>query len=155
MEQDAYAYAAQPLPRRDARHLVRRRPGPPRTNGQAPEGILADIAARGGLTPHEFKPFDYLDPWKKKRIMSAGQPTDDSELAAALAESLIAFPGFYPEDAFGRLRSFIHDRKSVLTEIAYGSGGTLRAALTPPTYERLRCWASAPARYRLRRATGA
>lgn len=92
--------------------------------------IEADMVRRGGLVP-----FNYIDPWEKIRQMYAGQPTDDSELAAALAESLITHPEFDPEDLYSRLRSFIHGRKSILTNgEAYGSGGTLRKALAPSTY---------------------
>ncbi len=97
--------------------------------------IKADIERRGGLVPHKFAPFDYIDPWKGVRQMRAGQPTDDSELAAALAMSLIDSHGLNGEDLFAKLRSFIIDRKSVLTDLAYGSGSTLKAALTPPTRE--------------------
>ncbi len=92
--------------------------------------IQADLLRRGGLVP-----FDYADPWGKVRQMYAGQPTDDSELAAALAESLIEHPEFDPEDLYNRLRDFIHSRNSILTDgVAYGSGGTLRKALAPLTY---------------------
>jgi len=93
--------------------------------------IAEDLKRRGGLV---F--FDYIDPWQKVRQMKAGQPTDDSELAAALAQSLIVYPGFNPFDLYTRLRSFIHGRVSILTdEEAYGSGGTLRKALLPTTHE--------------------
>ncbi len=83
---------------------------------------------------------DYLDPWALRRgeiagVIKAGQPTDDSELAATLATSLIAKQGVCSEDIFASLRRFIIDRKSILTNKAFGSGGTLRAALTPATYQ--------------------
>lgn len=92
--------------------------------------IRDDFVARGGLVP-----FDYDDPWKKAGRVGKGQPTDDSELTAALAESLIVCFGFEEKDLFERLRSFIHGRKSILTSgEAFGSGGTLRSALEPATY---------------------
>jgi ADP-ribosyl-[dinitrogen reductase] hydrolase len=102
---------------------------------KSPDFIAEDFAKRGGLTA-----FDYLDPWKGKRLVAAGQPTDDSELAAALAQSLVEYKGLHEEDLFQRLRDFIHGntaagRRSILTEKAYGSGGTLRAALEPTTYQ--------------------
>lgn len=99
-------------------------------NKRAPE-IIADMDRRGGLVP-----FDYIDPWKGKRQMRAGQPTDDSELSAALAQSIVASRGLDERHAYYKLRDFIHGRNSVLTDgPAYGSGGTLRAALRPETYE--------------------
>lgn len=102
---------------------------------KSPDIIADDFSRRGGL-----KVFDYIDPWKGKRQVAAGQPTDDSELAAALAQSLVACRGFNGVDLYQRLRNFIHGntpvgRQSILTEKAYGSGGTLRAALEPPTYQ--------------------
>jgi ADP-ribosyl-[dinitrogen reductase] hydrolase len=85
----------------------------------------------------EFR--DYLNPWHIKRgkppsTIKGGQPTDDSELAAALAESLIISKGLDCEDLYMRLRKFIHDRKTILSPTAFGSGGTLRAALAYPTH---------------------
>lgn len=97
--------------------------------------IRADLVKRGGLVPHKYELFDYIEPWKKKRMVQKGHPTDDSELAAALAMSLIACRGLNEADLYKRLRSFIIDRKSILTTEAYGSGSTLSAALQPPTYE--------------------
>lgn len=98
------------------------------------EDIKTDIHQRDGLVAHEYEPFDYVEPWKGKRTMSKGQPTDDTELAAALALSLVEAGGLNEENLFGHLRSFMIDRRSLLTERAYGSGSTLKAALTPPTY---------------------
>ena len=102
-----------------------------------PEEIMADITARGGLVPHEYEPFDFVDTWDKtgKTMISAGQPTDDSELAAALAQSLVQKGELDPRDLYYQLRSFIHGRKSILTDIAYGIGGTLSDALSSDTYE--------------------
>lgn len=89
---------------------------------------------RGGLTA-----YDYIDPFEGKRSIKAGQPTDDSELAAALALSLVSVGDFDPPDVYRCLRDFIWGnvgkRRSYLTSgEAYGSGGTLRAALRAPTY---------------------
>lgn len=97
--------------------------------------IRPDLEKRGGLIPHDYKPFDYIDPWNKKRLVLKGHPTDDSELAAIVGISLATYPAFNASDLYKRLRSFIHERKSILTDIAYGSGGTLRAALLQETYE--------------------
>ena len=99
-----------------------------------PEQIAVDMEARGGLVPHEYEPFDYVEPFKGRRTIKKGQPTDDSELSAALALSLIEKKSLDEEDVYNRLRAFIVDRKSILTERAYGSGRTLRAALDAPTY---------------------
>jgi len=92
--------------------------------------IREDLTRRGGLVP-----FDYLDPWEKVRQVKSGQPTDDSELTACLGISLGKRPMFDADDLYHRLRDFIHGRQSVLTDgPAYGSGGTLRAALKPTSY---------------------
>ncbi len=97
--------------------------------------IEANMAFRGGLVA-----FDYLEPFKWKRYVTAGQPTDDSELTAGGAESLASTPEFDPVDMYHRKRGFIHGhngepRRSLLTNgKAYGSGGTLRASLRAPTY---------------------
>jgi ADP-ribosyl-[dinitrogen reductase] hydrolase len=100
---------------------------------------IADMLSRyGGLTLH-----DYIEPWQGVRHIEAGHPTDDSELTAALAMSLVECGGFNPANAFMKLRDFIHGntgepqvRRSYLTKgKAYGSGGTLRSALKAPTYE--------------------
>lgn len=104
--------------------------GAPYENQRA-AAIQEDFIRRGGLVP-----FDYLDPWEGERQIQRGQPTDDSELTACLALSLAQFPMFEAIDIYHRLRSFIHGRWSVLTDgPAYGSGGTLRAALRPASYD--------------------
>ena len=93
------------------------------------------------FTEHGYAFRDYENPWDIKRgkippgTVKAGQPTDDSELAAALAQSLVAKKGVCAEDIYYRLRSFIHDRKSILTDKAFGMGGTLIAALEPATHQ--------------------
>lgn len=95
--------------------------------------IAADLFRRGKLMP-----FDYVEPFQRKRKVEKGHPTDDSELAAALGYGLLA-DTFDRDNIYLRLRDFIHGnhspRKSVLTDgEAYGSGGTLRSALREPTY---------------------
>lgn len=101
---------------------------------QGPEYVADYFAKIGGYHLH-----DYLDPWAQRRgktptTVLAGQPTDDSELAAALAQSLVAHPEFKAGDLYNRLRSFIHGRKAILSDRAYGQGGTLKAALESATY---------------------
>ncbi len=97
---------------------------------QKAAAIQMDLSRRGGLVP-----FDYLDPWEKKRQVKMGQPTDDSELTACLGLSLGKYPMFDAVDLYHGMRDFIHGRQSVLTDgPAYGSGGTLRAALKPASY---------------------
>ena len=101
------------------------------------------VVIQGELAPYggELDFRDYIEPWKGKRFIKAGQPTDDSELSAALGLGLAAVPEFDASNIYERLRDFIHGttpegRRSVLTQgKAYGSGGTLRAALRPETYE--------------------
>jgi len=110
--------------------------GAPYEHNVLPVDIERDVLARGGSVPSEYTPFDYNSPWPKEPGMVAkGQPTDDSELAAALALSLVEFPDFNANDMYQRLRGYIHGRKSVLTTRAYGSGSTLRDALKLETYE--------------------
>ncbi len=94
--------------------------------------IAADIA-RGGLVFHDYKPFD--PPGKLgQTLMEAGQPTDDSELAAYLASALLAADDFSASLVYDHLRAFIHGRRPILGKVAYGSGSTLRAALRPATH---------------------
>jgi ADP-ribosyl-[dinitrogen reductase] hydrolase len=99
--------------------------------------IAEQLAAEGPLHPH-----DYIEPFKGKRQIKAGHPTDDSELAYALGASIIAAGGFDAKIAYLYLRDFIHGnndeniRRSYLTDgEAYGSGGTLRSGLRERTYE--------------------
>lgn len=92
--------------------------------------VRADLKERGELLLR-----DYIEPWHGKRIVKAGQPTDDSELTAWLAESLVRLQGLDVAHVYANLRRFIHGRESFLTDgKAYGSGGTLRAALRELTY---------------------
>ncbi len=97
--------------------------------------ILTDFKKRGGLTA-----YDYTEPFKRVRFITAGHPTDDSELTAALAMSLVSTGDFDPSDVYLHLRDFIFgnggERRSYLTSgRAFGSGSTLRAALRAATYE--------------------
>ena len=93
--------------------------------------IFQDLDSRGGLTL-----FDYTDPWGKKRKIPKGHPTDDSELSAALAQSFVSCNGFDPIDVYHSLRKFILLRRPILTEgEAFGTGGTLRDALSAGSYE--------------------
>ncbi|HEY4510951.1 MAG TPA: ADP-ribosylglycohydrolase family protein, partial [Candidatus Paceibacterota bacterium] len=59
-----------------------------------PDAIQADMERRGGLVP-----FDYMDPWKKRTRspFPMGRPTDDSDLTAALAISLVEKGGLDEE----------------------------------------------------------
>lgn len=88
-----------------------------------------------GLDPHA-----YIEPFKLKRLIEAGEPTDDAQLTAALGYA-IASPSFDAARIYHELRRFIHGvgdgpRESILTDgKPYGSGGTLRSALRAHTYE--------------------
>lgn len=102
--------------------------------------VIADYEKRGGLVP-----FDYQNPFKKEspKLSPMGRPTDDSELTAALAQSLIANNGLNEEDLFNRLRSVVIDHQSVLTAgKTYAGGATLRKMLTPATYAESRALSS-------------
>ncbi|MDO8408068.1 MAG: ADP-ribosylglycohydrolase family protein [bacterium] len=96
--------------------------------------VREDMARRGGLAP-----FDYPNPWSKKEppaMCPKGRPTDDSDHAAALAESLIANKGLNQEDLFYRLRRVVFDHVSPLwSGKAFGAGSTTRNALRPATWE--------------------
>lgn len=94
------------------------------------ERVLADLEKRGGLVP-----FEYEDPWHPGNMFPAGRPTDDSDQAAALAESLIANRGLNEEDLFTRLRNVTFGHVSPLwSGKAVGAGMTTRNALRPKTY---------------------
>ncbi|MDP2593980.1 MAG: ADP-ribosylglycohydrolase family protein [bacterium] len=99
--------------------------------------VREDMARRGGLVP-----FDYQNPWSKKEppaMCPKGRPTDDSDHAAALAESLIANKGLNQEDLFYRLRRVVFDHVSPLwSGKAFGAGSTTRNALRPATWEESR-----------------
>lgn len=94
-----------------------------------PERIRADFDARGGLTT-----FDYEDPWKKHGVFPAGLPTDDSELTAALAESLIACNGSAPEDQYTRFKSAVEGKSFLWDGFTHGFGRTTRLMLKRDTY---------------------
>lgn len=109
--------------------------GVPHEHKRADE-IARDLAERSG----RVYLMGYHDPWALRRNkevwVAEPRPSDDSELATALGQSLVAHPEFDAADLFGRMRSFMIDRVSILTDgPAYGHGRTLKSALTPPTYE--------------------
>lgn len=85
-------------------------------------------------------PRTYVEPFARKRVIQAGEPTDDAQLTAALGYA-IARPDFEVAHIYHELRRFIHGvgygpRESILTDgKPYGSGGTLRSALRAHTYE--------------------
>lgn len=96
--------------------------------------VLTIISAQGGVYP-----VDYVDPWEKnpekRRIIDKDQPTDDSELFAALGLALASSYEFNPEAIYNAARRFIVDRVPVLSKKPFGSGTTLRSALEPESYE--------------------
>ncbi|MEO6536221.1 MAG: ADP-ribosylglycohydrolase family protein [Candidatus Paceibacterota bacterium] len=94
------------------------------------ETVLADYAKRGGLVP-----FAYPDPWGVDGIFPAGRPTDDSELTAALAESLVECGCIDLEDQYRRFKSTALQGKSFLWDgVVKGFGGTTRETLAAETY---------------------
>jgi ADP-ribosyl-[dinitrogen reductase] hydrolase len=98
--------------------------------------VREDMERRGGLVP-----FDYPNPWAKEspKICPMGRPTDDSDHAAALAESLIANRGINQADLFYRLRRVVFGHVSPLwSGPAFGAGSTTRNALRPATWEESR-----------------
>ncbi len=99
---------------------------------QSGQEVTAAIEARGGLTY-----IDYIDPFRKDLNWKAGRPTDDSELTAALAMSLIDCRGSDLADQYRRYRAIVHgDKRSVLYDgPAEGFGGTTKKMLLPETYE--------------------
>ncbi len=96
--------------------------------------IETDFAARNGL---HF--FDYAEPWHGRHTLPAGRPTDDSDQAAALAESLIANRGVSQSDIYQRLRLNVYGHVSPLWEgKAFGAGKTTRTRLKPLTWDEAR-----------------
>ena len=98
--------------------------------------VREDLAKRGGLVP-----FDYPNPWPHESVREfpKGRPTDDSDHAAALAESLIACGGLNEADLYNRLRHVVVDQVSPLwSGPALGAGKTTRTALAFPTWEESR-----------------
>jgi ADP-ribosyl-[dinitrogen reductase] hydrolase len=68
-----------------------------------PVDIAVDLDRRGGLMP-----FDYEDPWGRSGTFPAGRPTDDSELTAALAQSLIECNGSNPSHQYDLFRRTVN-----------------------------------------------
>lgn len=98
-----------------------------------PEDIAADLIRRGGLVP-----FDYTDPWGRSGHFPAGRPTDDSELTAALAVSLIECRGSVPSHQYALFKRAVEGESFVWEGKADGFGGTTQKMLTAPTYEEAR-----------------
>jgi ADP-ribosylglycohydrolase len=93
--------------------------------------ISEDMRERGGLTT-----FDYTEPWKGKRKIRMGSPTDDSDHTVALAQSLVACKGLSEADLYARLRTIVYEGVSPITgEKTYGAGLTTKTALKPETWE--------------------
>lgn len=92
--------------------------------------VTADMGRRGGLVP-----FDYPDPWNKDGIFPAGRPTDDSELTAALAESLLSRNGCDEEDQYQRFKRAVSGESFLWDGKAVGFGGTTRKVLAADSYE--------------------
>lgn len=97
-----------------------------------PSFIAEDLERRGGLVP-----FDYDDPWEVRGRVAAGSPTDDSELTAALAESIIERGG---SDPYHQYRFFKRAVNGSRTFVGYGASGsfgrTTRLMLKAASYER-------------------
>jgi ADP-ribosyl-[dinitrogen reductase] hydrolase len=94
-----------------------------------PEHIASDLADRGGLVA-----FSYDDPWGKSGFFPAGRPTDDTELTAALAQSLVERKGSEPHHQYDLFRRAVQGESFVWEGIADGFGGTTRLMLDAPTY---------------------
>ncbi len=91
--------------------------------------VAADLEKRGGLT---F--FEYPDPWDPERTFPPGRPTDDSELTAALALSLITCQGGDYEDQYRRFKQPALEQKSYLWDgRAVGFGKTTKKTLQAAT----------------------
>lgn len=92
--------------------------------------IRYDFVVRGGLVP-----FEYPDPWKKDGTFPPGRPTDDSELTAALAHSLVTCRGMHLEDQYQHFKSAALESQSFLWDgPVKGFGGTTRKTLAFDTF---------------------
>ncbi len=96
-----------------------------------PRDIADDIDRRGGLVP-----FDYEDPWGRSGHFPAGRPTDDSELTAALAQSLIACNGSDPAHQYRYFKRAVGGQSFVWEGKADGFGRTTRKMLLATNYEK-------------------
>ncbi len=93
------------------------------------KSVAVDLEKRGGLT---F--FEYPDPWEPERTFPPGRPTDDSELTAALALSLITCQGGDYEDQYRRFKQPALEQKSYLWDgRAVGFGKTTKKTLAAVT----------------------
>lgn len=98
------------------------------------ERVAKDLEERGGLSL-----FDYWEPWHRKHLLPAGRPTDDSDQAAILAQSLLACNGIEESDLYRRLRENVYGGVSPLWYgKAFGAGKTTRTRLNPATWEESR-----------------
>ena len=88
------------------------------------DAIRADFLRRGGLVP-----FGYPDPFGKDGDFPAGRPTDDTEMAAALAMSLLARNGSDPEDQFARYKDVVSGTSTLWSGRASGFGRTTKKML--------------------------
>jgi len=95
-----------------------------------PEAIALDLEKRGGLVP-----FSYDDPWGRSGHFPAGRPTDDSELTAALAQSLIECGHSNPSHQYQLFKRAVGGESFVWHGKADGFGRTTRKMLKAPTYE--------------------
>ena len=136
---------------------------------QEPDIIIRDLVNRGGLVPH-----DYSDPWGLAGNCSAGRPTDDSILTAALAQSLVECKGndlehqyLYYKRAVNGTQTFLCDGETTTygrttrlmlkaanyaracardnRPIGRSNGSLMRSAPLALWYHRRNCWALIPA----------
>ncbi len=91
--------------------------------------VVADMKRRGGLTL-----FDYPDPWSKDGVFPAGRPTDDSELTAALAESLLITGGINMEDQHARFKRAVSGESILWDGPAIGFGRNTKQTLAFDTH---------------------
>src|SRR4051812_30844304 len=71
--------------------------------------VKDDLQKRGGLVA-----FAYESPFPSALIYPPGRPTDDSELTAALAESLVHAKGCDTDDQYRRYRAIAVEGKGML-----------------------------------------
>ncbi|MBP6860139.1 MAG: ADP-ribosylglycohydrolase family protein [Candidatus Pacebacteria bacterium] len=97
---------------------------------KSPSYIDEGLAKRGGLVPHR-----YADPWGRSGFFEAGRPTDDTELTAALAVSIVERDGSDPAHQYQLFREVIGGKSFIWDGKPDGFGGTTRIMLESPTYE--------------------
>ncbi len=98
--------------------------------------IAEDIERRGGKLTF----FNYPDPFlKQKDGWPAGRPTDDSEMTAALAKSILDKGGFDAEHTYGYFHRLVVKEESILWNgPSSGFGGTTRTMTEFPSYHESR-----------------